>query len=248
MTAAGVTRETLEEAPGRVLDFLFGVGKSPIARAMLAGRGYDAAEHKRGWRLLEATGNRTAQLAFTDDEIAAAEAELDQWDEGGIRLIHAGLTRHPAQRQFVLNGITPATGPAAVLNVSTLMGRLDSLEADAEGRAALETLAKRGLPKAERTRLTELVSTAKAGTPSGLSAEQIAAEDASFEAALVELRTWYDEWSEIARLVIKRRDLLIRLGLAERRSPGSGGGVGGGGGGGGGGGDPSPFITEPVTK
>jgi hypothetical protein len=94
---------------------------------------------------------------------------------------------------------------------------------------------------------TELVSTAKAGTPSGLSAEQIAAEDAAFEAALVELRAWYDEWSEIARLIIKRRDLLIRLGLAERRSPGSGGGVGGGGGGGGGG-DPSPFITEPVTR
>ena len=34
---------------------------------------------------------------------------------------------------------------------------------------------------------------------------------------LFELRDWYVEWSGIARLTIKRRDYLIRLGLATKR-------------------------------
>ncbi len=37
-------------------------------------------------------------------------------------------------------------------------------------------------------------------------------------ASLVALRAWYEEWSEIARAAIKRRDYLIRVGLAKRKS------------------------------
>jgi hypothetical protein len=36
--------------------------------------------------------------------------------------------------------------------------------------------------------------------------------------ALVEQRQWFEEWADVARSVIKRRDQLIRLGLASRRS------------------------------
>jgi hypothetical protein len=34
---------------------------------------------------------------------------------------------------------------------------------------------------------------------------------------LVALRAWYEEWSEIARVAVTRRDQLIRLGLASRK-------------------------------
>jgi hypothetical protein len=43
------------------------------------------------------------------------------------------------------------------------------------------------------------------------------------------LRAWYERWSGIARIVIKRRDYLIQLGLAARRSPRDDGGEEGGG-------------------
>lgn len=35
---------------------------------------------------------------------------------------------------------------------------------------------------------------------------------------LVALREWFEEWSEIARACVSRRDSLIRMGLARRRS------------------------------
>ena len=36
--------------------------------------------------------------------------------------------------------------------------------------------------------------------------------------ALLELHGWYQEWAETARAEITRRDYLIRLGLAQRRT------------------------------
>jgi hypothetical protein len=39
--------------------------------------------------------------------------------------------------------------------------------------------------------------------------------------ALVALRAWIEEWSEVARAVITRRDHLILLGLASRRKSGA---------------------------
>ncbi len=42
--------------------------------------------------------------------------------------------------------------------------------------------------------------------------------EAELEQALLKLRAWYAEWSEIARASIKRRDHLIALGLARRKS------------------------------
>jgi hypothetical protein len=54
--------------------------------------------------------------------------------------------------------------------------------------------------------------------------QSVAAEkddDEVYEQALLGLRNWYTEWAELARLVVKRRDHLIGLGLAERRSPGA---------------------------
>ncbi|MEO7328753.1 MAG: hypothetical protein ABI193_09260 [Minicystis sp.] len=37
--------------------------------------------------------------------------------------------------------------------------------------------------------------------------------------ALTELKDWFEEWSTAARAVVKKRGHLIRLGLANRKSP-----------------------------
>lgn len=237
LTSAGVSRETLEETPNRALTFLMGVAMLPTVRSLLSARGYDVSEHKRGWALLEAAANRDVSDETTDEEVSAAVAALDNWDEPNIRLIRAAFTRHPEARASVLAGIKPVTGAAAVVNVSTILDRLDALESTKEGALALATLARRGLDGAERKRVAALLKTAKSGkVHTGASDARAEADDGEYEQSLLELREWFEEWSEIARLNVRRRDHLIRLGLAERRSSNSSDEVA----------DPAPFVTDPA--
>ena len=83
----------------------------------------------------------------------------------------------------------------------------------------LATRSARGITAKERARLADLVQTAQSTTE--IEAPDEAGEAAREEAyvkALGALRVWYVDWSDMARSVIKRRDYLIRLGLAKRKS------------------------------
>jgi hypothetical protein len=211
----GVSRETLEEAPRRVFAFLCGVAGAPLAHAVLRKHGYTAAQHQRGWELLQQAVGSIVDDTVVDQTSVEALAELDAWDEQGIALIGAHLTRYPAIRDRVLSGLTAATGVEAMLNVKTLLDRLDGLEADDEGRAALAHLSKRSFDESERGRLRKLVDLAQS-LNTGPDDDLFSDEDRYLE-ALVALREWHEEWATVARVVIKRRDHLIRLGLAERR-------------------------------
>jgi hypothetical protein len=115
-----------------------------------------------------------------------------------------------------------------VLGVATLLDRLDALEKSPERKAtrkadqaALDTLTKRGISTAERARLRALVTTATTAAKSEEDASD-AADDGVPNEALLKLHAWYGEWSEVARAVIKRRDHLIRLGLAKRKKTAKG--------------------------
>ena len=219
LSADGVSRETLEDTPGRVTKFLVGLATRPTARTLMAARGLDLAEQKHGWSLLMNVGSQNISEVVTDDEVESAVAELDNWDEPGVRHVAVGLHRHPEARDMVLKGIEPKVGPEAVTNVALILERLERLESSEDGRAALATLAKRGIDATERKRLAALVKTATAASkPIAPSTNET--EEAYIQ-ALLELREWYLEWAEMARLTIKRRDHLIRLGLAERRTGGA---------------------------
>jgi hypothetical protein len=234
LTAAGVTRETLEETPARVMAFLFGVGTRPTVKADLANFGYTDAVHEDGWVRFKDVGNRSVEQRRLDPNVVAALRELDSSDELYYRLLGACLTSFPDVKQMVLEGIVPVVGPGSVLNMSTMLERLDKLEETEEGRLALARLAAAKIDKAERERMAGLVKVATS-TPTQ---SAFPTDDAAFEQSLLSLREWYVEWSEIARIAIRRRDHLIALGLASRRS---------------GGGttdemdvvDPTPFVTDP---
>jgi hypothetical protein len=62
--------------------------------------------------------------------------------------------------------------------------------------------------------------------------KNLPAEDETRDAERVEklreFRDWFEEWSTVARAVVKKRSYLIRMGLASRRSPGSPDETGGG--------------------
>ena len=234
-----VTRETLEATPARVVVFLRGLGTSITLRSVLAQRGYTPAEHRRGWHLLHEASGFESSLPDEpppDEDTTASQAvaTLDDWDESGLRIVSAALRhRHPDQHAYVLDGLTASRGASAVVGVRKLLDRIDALQSGkgrpagqrAGDRAALATLTARGIDDRERARLRTLVTQAESyGAVSDLAARQSDSVTSEEEhlATLRDLRAWYEEWSDIARAVIKRRDHLLRLGLAQlkpRKTP-----------------------------
>jgi hypothetical protein len=218
-------KRVLAATPGKVLTFLRAAATKLEIRAALFAAGYSVEEQAAGWSLLQrATGYLPGMASVSDDAAArAALAEVDAWDEPGFRRISAALERlHPEQHGFVFAGLEAARGAGAVLSVTTLLDRLDELESSssrsatrAADRAAIATLAARGITQELRRHLRELVRVAQTAEPPTFAANVEVSEQ---EAALRELRAWYRDWSETARAVIHRRDYLLMLGLSQRKS------------------------------
>lgn len=239
-TEVEVTMETLEAMPARALAFLRGVATDVSIFAALRARGYSQKEHNEGVKLvMRATGYTDGQLAIASVTEAAQDAikALDSWDEDGMRLTSATLRhRFPEQFKFVMAGLKASSGMEAVAGVGHLLDRLDALEKgkDRAGTRktdhdALAKLAERGLDADERARLRGLLKTALSVSAGADDHERLTKDEAARQAQYVEalkaLRVWYLEWADVARVEIKRRDRLIRLGLAsrKRRKGGKGG-------------------------
>ncbi len=234
-TASQVSQRTLAATGERAFTFLRAVSTNGAIREQLEKHGFSDADQQEGVQLLHlASGFGTAvgPKRNRDDEAArAALNEIDAVDEKVHRIGRASLTRrHPEQASYLFDGLEPARGPEAVLGMRQLLDRMGRL-ATGEGRpeasligdrAALAVLAARGVDEAERTRLSGLCDLALRAAPTN-AAERAQAEASSKERqdALVGLRAWFEEWSEVARAVITRRDQLILLGLASRRKSGS---------------------------
>jgi hypothetical protein len=215
--------QILEITPDKATRLLSGIGAVATIRTLLAEAGMTDQAIIEGRDLLFAClaaprGVSAAQ--DTDDARAqrAAKAELDQWDEPSFGRFGATLRRHhPGAEAYVFD--------AAVHGVATFLTRIDALEAgtdpDRSGtkkddKKAVELLATRGLDKAERARLRELVEVALGPTaklPDG-PANQTPEQRVQ---ALTRLREWYDEWAATARAVVKKKSYRIRLGLANRK-------------------------------
>lgn len=221
----------LDETPGRALKLLGAIGTNPYVRAALAKRGYTEATHEQGWTLLLAAGGYrqpTSALPEADGEAVAALAEIDAWDEPNFRVARAALGTSPEQLAFVFEGLDAASGPGAIVSVSMFLDRLDALRtgkgragSKKEDHAALDKLAERGISEVECKRLRKLVETAKRGISEAhaTAPAEPPKNVAQRRAAKAALYAFFAEWSEIARADIKRRDHLIQLGLAKRKSP-----------------------------
>lgn len=216
------SRQVLQETPARVLTFLHGVGTSLPIRGLMLQRGYTPDTHDEFWRLLlSVSGYRTEQPVL-DEAVKAATAAVDAWDEPTFRVARAALrSKHPEQYVFVFgDGLDSATGPAALVAVTRFLDRLDALEKGPERKAtrkadhaALARLTARGITPDERARMRKLLEAAKSGTAAPAAPVEV---DPDLD-RLIELRAMYEEWAEVARVVIRRRSDLIRLGLAQRR-------------------------------
>jgi hypothetical protein len=226
MKTVSYEQQILEETPARAIRFLGAIATNRAIRTAMQQCGYTEEEHAHGWRLLmAASGYRTASFTSAeDDNTRAAIAELDAWDEPGFRRVHAALGRlHPDQDAFVFDRLEPAQGVGAVISVATLLDRLDALESSPDraatrdaDRAAIATLAKRGIDAELRAHLHALLKTAQTAKLPVPSETEVPIADR--HKALCDLRAWHKDWAETAHAVIRRRDQLILMGLAKRRT------------------------------
>jgi len=229
-TIYGLSLRTLEQVPDKVFTFVRAAGTNLTIRAALRRRGYTPEVHQQAWMLLHTSGNVSPQGEITaiDSTVAGALAELDAIDADTIEVIDATLSRRfPDQAKVLIGGLRPATGMRAVYNVDHIVRGAKALRSAAnrkatrkQDKAALDLLAERGLTTAELDRLAELVAVATSASevqPPDPAEGQAA--DERYVRALGDLWLWYNEWSRIAKTVVKRRDYLMQLGLAHRSSP-----------------------------
>lgn len=226
------SERTLAETPPRVAKFIYGITSNQSVWVALSEAGMTKEALDEGRSLLN-----TALLLQTDQTRPGADAqrkalaEVDAWDEPHFRAYKATLRRHhPLAGAYVFHDLSATTGLKAVIGVQTFLNRVDALDdgtdphrkdTKTEDKAAADHLATRGLTRAERTRLRGLVQAAL-GEGREAPREEVEAQHAAAQAratSLLELRSWYDEWSSIAHAHVKKRSHLISMGLAERHSP-----------------------------
>jgi hypothetical protein len=223
-----VSTRTLDTYPARALNLLKTIASDMAISTAMSSRGYTEADQNEGWSLLHAATlyGHFAGQAITEAAGRKAIEEIDAADEAVFRVISATLGRRfPEQGELVLAGIGAVRGAGAVLHMGILLDRLDQLESGqgrdaatrARDQAALTVLASRRITPDERARLRKLVETAKRVAPTLASPSAREEQERKRIAGLVALRDWFLEWSEIARVVVKRRDVLIRMGLANQR-------------------------------
>lgn len=237
------SQEVLDETPLRTFTFLRALALRPEIRSALEARGYTLDAHEQGWTLLEQASRawrRGDTGAEHDQRARSATAELEAWALPTFRIGRAALAHaHPQHEAFVFRGFLASKraggvlpkarshqGDAAIIVlVSDLLDRLDELEGSLgrEGtreadRAALATLAARGVTPGERARVRGLLGLAMSlgPLPDGDAPKE---EPDAHRNDLLALRAWYEDWAEVARVMIRRRDHLILLGLAKRKSP-----------------------------
>lgn len=141
---------------------------------------------------------------------------------------------HPSVNAFLFDGLAPSTGVVAVAGVELFLKRIGELRALAEAgeptpplaqkgvdaenaKGALAVLAQRKLldPAREAWLHAQLEAVRRGAQPEEVVIET---EDPRRLEMAGKYVAWLNEWREIARLTISRRDYLISLGLARRRT------------------------------
>lgn len=217
----------LNEKLQRMLPFLV-ASRHPRIFVQLAQRGYTADDLAEGWRLF--TSAAGANLRFEESESAllpgdpatALLAELDALENTWFPVAKATLERrYPDLAAAVFDNLSQTEGYEVMVSVGTFLDRLDAIAADPQGAEALALLARRGLTPEARAEARALIGRIQAAAEPSLPVIDPTSREEQ-DAAVAAAWAWYREWSQIARTVVTRNDMLVRLGLRRRstgRSP-----------------------------
>lgn len=205
------------------------VARNPVVRGTLTARGLTDDELKHGWGLYsELHGfGATSQLRAATKETSAAQAinALDAWDAPTYAAAHAVLdSRYPEVAAYLFENLVAATGVAAVSGVLRFLDRVAALRdgkapnVDPEkGRAAVELLATRKIVDAAKEgEMRRHIEAAKLGARPEEIIVPAEIDPRRREVAAAYIQ-WLNEWREVARVSVSRRDYRISLGLAQRR-------------------------------
>ncbi len=238
----GYSLATLEDTPRRALEFLRGISSTPAIRVRLKQVGYTLDVHEEGQLLL----NRVLSLkegrqpfgTVNSASHKAATDQLEAWFKTVYRRIKVGATRYfpeAASELFANLEISAEMDASAIAKILT-----DRMEEQKLPKGMLKLFAERGFGPTEIHDVKKVVAIAQAPAPeqeemsAEASAELVTKQKEDRLQMLAELRAWYDDWSEVARTVLGRRDWAIRVGLAHRK-PRSGSTPA------------SPVVVEPVV-
>ncbi len=225
--------ETLEGTPERLLHFLLAIARYPTIRRRMRRRGYGTVQHRQGYRLLGELGEYDEPTTpdRSDPGVKHALQQLNAADEDALALAGAALRyKFPAHHDFVLEGLSSSREEGEAANtMGTLLDRMNSLEAgdvpkklQAEAGAALEAMAQKGLNSEWREQFGEFFETVRTLPDEGVTTEELEAGEKARRAKLLEIRAFFEEWTDTARVEFKARRQLIRLGLAQLRRSDSG--------------------------
>ena len=212
--------------------FFQGVTRNREIRAGLQARGLTAEELLFGWDLYTVVVGvrQAAELLPPPPANLASDAmtRLDAWDGPAFNTMRAILEhRTPKASNFLFAQLSPGKGPKAVVAVERFMARYDRLVAGtaegvppSEAQEAVQVLAERRVLDSDTAaNLRHLVKTARTGS---VEPEPVREAPTLDEATFERYRAWLHEWREVARATFTRRDYLISLGLATRRTNASG--------------------------
>lgn len=210
----------LNEKLRRILSFLVGV-RNPRVFSIMATRGFSHEDLEEGWELFTtAAGEKLTYSRRGTDPMAPNEArrylaELDHWENTWYPVISATLERHyPEIHEQVFKNLAQTDGVEVMVSVGTLIQRITEMQSSTAGQEANALLNTRGLTNEIRDQATTIIDTLKKHEEAQLPQLDPAAVEKQ-RMAMVDAWTWYREWSQIARTVIKRGDVLVRLGLRQ---------------------------------
>lgn len=209
---------SLNEKLSKMLAFLVAL-RDPRIFAVMAKRGMTQEILDEGWTFFSTAAG--AKLRYqpataatqTSGEETKLLADLDGWENEWFPVIEAVLRRHfPALYERVFLNLSQTEGKAVIVSVSTMLERLRDLEGSADGKKALALLEARQFNAEARKPAEEILAKLRA-VGEAVVPEVDALSKEEQEKALVEAWGWYREWSTIARTLITRGDVLIRMGL-----------------------------------
>ena len=208
----------------KTLKLLEGITRWMAIRSALDLRGYNDEIHDDGWlRFIYCCGYKSVALNWfkVDQDIKKMMAEIDDWDEPNFAVASATLiNRFPDQHDYIFTGLQAQRGAGSIASVTLFIDRVNTLNEGTDSeredfreqdQEAVNLLAQRGIDAATLEHLSELLTIIRKGTK-GVPDMGPTPED-DREETFIRMKEWYDEWSTIARAVIKRRDYLIVLGL-----------------------------------
>ncbi len=234
---ADVSTSTLDRAPARAIKLADGIERDPLVYDVLApiGMSHHELHEVRALAMKTRVVRPPPKVADARppniDAMEACEAFLSTAfvpASGKLEL------RFPAYHALVFEGLDArAKGTDAAIIVAHFLARCDDLEKraarkagvrEADGttpeddRDALCALAEAGVTREKRAELGRVVKIAMTEVPHTSAIGDGVGDEERLD-ALRRIHKWVTVWSGIVRNVITRRDQLIRLGLATRRSP-----------------------------